>query len=780
MEEVPQNQNKTEEITPSQNKTELNLFKEDILSLLRQLENKLTNQISNKELKINQDYEHFTTKMNSLIENNKEMVNKLVSQKLKIEKISELESFKNKVDSMLITHEVRIKNSLEDIEKIKTKYDKIISENLYVSGFIGNSCQFRNLSEYLSYNISEVSKLKLEREQYKKDIKEIKNKIDLNVKNMITLNDNSVKLCNKYTDNKQEEFRKIQEVSQTELNQKSMEMRAMIVQFHNESNKKIENLRNEFNKILDMKTELINLINERYEDFERKHEELNTKAILNDENIQNHKNKLENIDEQIVNVEKSIKELSFQVRNYYCVSNKLAGMLEQLGANPSKSEIAKLLLGITPGNQNSINNETKGNNKILALSISPLPKKQQKRASNLDLLKMALDESSTNLKDPTKKRITTKSVLNLSPKKNNLPMFNKIGLKKVNLKDGFDSESDKSSVILDDTLKKEETKNNENTKENIKSNTNTNIKPVIKPNLKVSNIKQNINQNINPINNPKLNPSVKSKDSQERQKENIKADINDNNNEKNKKDDSTAVKENFIKTTIIKENNNNTPRAIISTNKQTEKQSLFTSKMQKLPALTAGNKEHSPEEVKIINLSSASLEKINEKNKKNLMMLINNDNKIRNHNQKNMTKKINLEIEHDKQACKIVDLTLPENPNSQPGFNLAKKQKRNDNGKYDVVNSLINEYRAKLFSKSKSPDIRLDIQNDILDIPKKVTQAFGRTTYAFYFKKDAIDCANANKNINNFGIYGQKKGYKFQNNRRIDTGNYKTSKNNFI
>ena len=33
-----------EEIAPSQNKSELNLFKEDILSLLRQLENKLNNQ----------------------------------------------------------------------------------------------------------------------------------------------------------------------------------------------------------------------------------------------------------------------------------------------------------------------------------------------------------------------------------------------------------------------------------------------------------------------------------------------------------------------------------------------------------------------------------------------------------------------------------------------------------------------------------------------------------------------------------------------------------------
>ena len=143
------------------NNNDLNIFKEEILTHIKELEKKLTSQISSKESKLNHDYEEFTAKMNSLIENNKEMVSSLALQKIKLEKITELEIFKNKVDDMLITHEVRIKNSIEDIERMKTKYDKIVTDNLYVSGFIGNSCQFRNVSEYLSYNISEESKLKL-------------------------------------------------------------------------------------------------------------------------------------------------------------------------------------------------------------------------------------------------------------------------------------------------------------------------------------------------------------------------------------------------------------------------------------------------------------------------------------------------------------------------------------------------------------------------------------------------------------------------------------------
>ena len=158
-----------------------------------------------------------------------------------------------------------------------------------------------------------------------------------------------------------------------------------------------------------------------------------------------------------------------------------------------------------------------------------------------------------------------------------------------------------------------------------------------------------------------------------------------------------------------------------------------------------------------------------------------NDNKINQNFQKNIMKKKDLKLEQDKQTCKVVSLNLPANTTKNPTINNVKKKKgiNEIKGNYDVVNSLINEYRANLFSKAHSPET-LTIANEILDIPKKVSQAFGRTTYNFYFKKDAIDCANANKNINNFGYNGPKRGYRFKNNKRIDTGDFKTYKKNQI
>ncbi len=224
------------EITPNPLANEMNQFKEEILKSMREFENKLTSKIEDKESALNNDYQKFIQKINELMNNNKEMISTLISQKLKLEKIGELENFKNKVDSMLITHEIRIKNSLDEIDKIKTKYDKIIADNLYVTGYIGSSCQYKNMSEYINFNIAEVSRLKMEKEQQKKEIKELKTKFEGIMKTMINMNDNTVKLCNTYTDGKKVQFEKLLETAQFELNQKSIDMRAMAQKFQTKFN----------------------------------------------------------------------------------------------------------------------------------------------------------------------------------------------------------------------------------------------------------------------------------------------------------------------------------------------------------------------------------------------------------------------------------------------------------------------------------------------------------------------------------------------------------------
>jgi len=112
------------------------------------------------------------------------------------------------------------------------------------------------------------------------------------MKNIVTLNDNTVKLCNIYTDNKQQEFRNSLESAKKDLNQKSLDMRTMIIQSKNDLEKKEEILRNDFNKLLSMKSELIDMINEKYLNFEKRNVELSEQIMKNYENIEIHQKQL--------------------------------------------------------------------------------------------------------------------------------------------------------------------------------------------------------------------------------------------------------------------------------------------------------------------------------------------------------------------------------------------------------------------------------------------------------------------------------------------------------
>ena len=673
------------EITPNPYKEEIKQFKEDMLKNLHDLETRLASQISNKELSFKSNYDEFTSKMNSIMENNKEILTNLVMQKLKLEKISELESFKNKVDGMLITHEVRIKNNIDEISQIKSKYDKIISENLFVSGFIGIACQFKNLSEYLSYNISEVSKIKMEKEQLKKDLKDLRGKIEGLMKNMITLNDNSVKLCNKYTDNKQEEFRKMLETGQNEINSKSLEMRTMIVKFTKEVDLKMAELKTEFNKVLEIKKDVINLIDEKYESFQMQCEDLNKEFIKNKEDFENNNKRWDNADEQFKNLELNMKDLTFNVRNYYCVSNKIATLLERLRSNPSKNELTKLILDTQK------NKET-----IQTISSSPQPKRLVNRNVNFDLMKLTFDDTGS-IKNNN--NINSKSKTNSPEKKNMVKQFQKIGMKNFDGKD-FHSDSEKSSIIeeehnnkLEDKLTKDKGIQKGKSKENIKDHR--------KEYVKENNIKDDLN-----IKRPLLSSQ-----------KNLQKIPKNNSN-------------------VNKKNNNNNNQIRI------------------LPTVIKGNKDE-------FNI---------ERNKVKKGKL-----------QKNIVKQLNMEFGKHNRACNVINLNLPINQFSNLSIGIPNKTNGlNEKGKYDVVNTLINDYRARKFSKAHSPSTKAEINNDILDIPKKITQAFGRTTYNFYFKKDAIDILLANKNINNFGYNGPKRNYNFKvnkSNQRIDTVNYKLNRN---
>ena len=659
------------EITPNPQLNEINLFKNEIYGLIRELETKLNSKIIFTENKLLSDLEKYEAKINSLMGNTKEMVISLVSQNLKLEKITELEKFKQKADSQMITHELRIKNNLEEISAMKLKYDKIISENLYVSGFIGSTCQFKNVSEYLLYNINEVSRIKTEKDQLKKDTKELKGKTETLTKNMVTLNDKSVQLCNKYTDNKQAEFQKALDITSKDLNEKNMEMRTLMLKFKEDQEENEKRNIEQFNKLVNMKEEFINLINNKFLDIKKLIDDIDNKISNNSGNIVINKNKIETINGQIKELYKSDKDILFQIRNYYFANNKLANLMDKFGTGSSKADINNLMNEMNSNvNNNTINQ----------------PRRRGSLFRNSPLMRPKLEDV-----QPIKKYLN-----------NSIEKKNKINKKKEENNRNDTSESESSSYV-------ENKKNNKN-KENIISYKN------IEEEKKINEIK--VENNIEAIN-----------------------------NEVDRKVNSTRPEESKLKDNNI------------------------------LPLLNTINKdENTIEENKKI--SNSINQRINSalvtrKKKKNLILLLNNESRKKINQKKDIMKKDVQLLEKDRQSCKVVTLNLVDDPIKET---LQRKKMIKDKVKLDMINTLVSSYRAKLTPKMHTPEEKIEIKNEILEMPKKITQAFGRTTYTFYFKKEALSNFHMNKNnninrhVHSVNFKRNNKEDKIANINKFDTG----------
>ena len=248
---------------------------------LKNIEEKITKLLNVKESKLKKEISNINIKINDIFEKNRITIENYSSQNVDHGKILEFEAFKNKADAMIIAHEVKINNTINDFTKFQTKYDKIITDNLLIPGLIGRSCQFRNLKEYINNNIYTISRLKSENEQIKKETKETKNKIETLMKQMIVLNDASVERCIEYIDNKLKDMEGNFEGKFNQFNDKFKEIRVLFGEFENKIDGQISIFKSEILKILNLKEELIKIMNDKVEEIQKYIDDVHKKVVLN-------------------------------------------------------------------------------------------------------------------------------------------------------------------------------------------------------------------------------------------------------------------------------------------------------------------------------------------------------------------------------------------------------------------------------------------------------------------------------------------------------------------
>ena len=200
-------------------------FKNDLLKKMNSLENRVTDKIKNND-------EDITIKLEEILE-------KIISSETdifnlrqissenqqKYEKIELLDKFKNKAETSLLSHNIRINNIFQEIGEIKLKYDKIFIENLTIPGFVGHSCKYKNLSEYIVHNIKENKKYENENNKIKNDIITINQKIDNFQKMHIGLLDSICERTNKLMESKIKDIKDIFEKKFEEIMDKIKEIK---------------------------------------------------------------------------------------------------------------------------------------------------------------------------------------------------------------------------------------------------------------------------------------------------------------------------------------------------------------------------------------------------------------------------------------------------------------------------------------------------------------------------------------------------------------------------
>ena len=320
-------------------KKEILTLKDEFLKEIHDLENKLNQQILTKFKKIEETNSKFIVDFDLLFQKNKTLLDSISSKNLNLEKINDFENFRKKTDDMMITHEIRINNNIKDIQNIIFKYDKQISDNLTVPGYVGINCKYKTISNYISSNINEISKMKIESETFKKENKELRKKVDDIIKTVLNLVNNSSTKLIQYVDNKTNNIKDLMNKKFEEFSDKVIDFKSLIIS--QEKNKEIINLVNNFQKNNYQKEEIDKKLNEILNTFYTVFEEFK-KRCLYDFNllIRTSDDKFE---EEINEINQNIKEIKNKIHNNEQIQNEIIEknnlLIKSLKANISEKNI---------------------------------------------------------------------------------------------------------------------------------------------------------------------------------------------------------------------------------------------------------------------------------------------------------------------------------------------------------------------------------------------------------------------------------------------------------
>jgi len=740
-------------------KDELSSLREEIFKEIHNVENNMNLKVL-KHFQENEDKNKiFVEKYTSLYHKSQTLSDSISSQVVNLDKIKEFDIFRNKIDNIIITHEIRINNNREDIQNMEFKYDREISENLKVPGFVGPSCKFKNIANYLAYNIDEVSKLKNENEFFKKENKDIKKKLDEIIKTVLNLVDNTNIKMVQYVDTKTQILNQRVDERFKEMSDKIVDFKSLLLTQKNAEDLQahlIKEMQNNNYTKSEVDNKLNNIVNNfglNFDDFKIKCE--------SDYNILI-KKAIEKFDKENNEINKSIKEIQQKIKKINEVSMRFV-QRERMKTNIFNSK------------GNVLNNNTSNMFSQNSENQNSVPKMKIKEEENKIIYRNTGHRKSIDLTNDSRIISNIENKINElqgnKEKKNSIISNNE----KIDIKEAISSENSprfksKNKFFSNSSIIKVKEKNENdliclNTEENknIMSNGNSdnengnkdNGKVVEEFNLSVhpNNASNSKNETIekenshnNTINNNILSPTpynIKSKSI-------INNKMNKSEN-KNKRHLLLLKSENKK----IKKNESKNNKDINEEAQNLKLQNNTKSKKNVSDFLSFGLNSQNQKSI-LVSLENEKTYKYNNSNpivevmKENNYIKNNISDKINFLNTKNIKPKKGLSIHQlanigfDEREKKLFSSIGSLSPRSS-----SRKNKHNK-----TITPIVKNIFKQTFQMNTKNSKNL--KNISSEVPIKINQAFGRTGYSYYDKKEEginnlIDkgITNKMKNLNN-------------------------------
>ena len=319
------------------NNSNLPKFKDDIILMLSDIEDKLKNRYNALENLINSRINAYDTRLIT-IENKLNLhTTKITKLIIELEKCSDILPTEKKNSETLISHEIRINNLIKEISDACYKYDKLYLDNLLIPGQIGEYCRFKNSKECFNFLISQTASLSDYKEKMIVDFKTFKEKCDEYFKKVHNDIECNKEVFMKYTTEKSEI---IMENCNEKINQYLKKLEEAKIENYSYAGKLKESsdsLINETNKLFILKGDIL----KNNAELKNKVQQMNNQCL---ENVSSLKIEFDKINRKFEDIREFIKNVRFKKNiNSEITKNDIKNLENNLDSKNFQSQKDELL-----------------------------------------------------------------------------------------------------------------------------------------------------------------------------------------------------------------------------------------------------------------------------------------------------------------------------------------------------------------------------------------------------------------------------------------------------